>query len=183
MESRGIVVVTRDGGHGCIYTRTGRRFCDDPEREAAVLDRFRAAFDEAALWRALKTDWACLDCEIMPWNAKGAGLIKRHFTPVATAGRMGLTKAIEALRKAGGRDASHGQLLQSMERRREMTELCDTAYRRYSWPVDTIEDLKIAPFHLMATEGAVHVDKGTTATWRRSTRSAGMSRSSARPST
>ncbi len=159
MGSRGIVVVTRDGSHGCIYTRTGRRFFDDPERETAVLDRFRTAFDEAGLWRTLKTDWACLDCEIMPWNAKGAGLIKRHFTPVATAGRMGLTKAIEALRTAAERDASHEQLLHAMEHRREMTEQYDVAYRRYSWPVETIEDLKIAPFHLMATEGAVHVDK------------------------
>ena len=171
MGSRGIVVVTRDGAtsqrrfgvgdgsHGCIYTRTGRRFFDDPEREAAVLDRFRKAFEESGLWSTLKTDWACLDCEIMPWNAKGAGLIKRHFTPVATAGRMGLTKAIEALRKASERDASHEPLLHAMEQRRTMTEQYDIAYRRYSWPVETIEDLKIAPFHLMATEDAVHVDK------------------------
>jgi protein phosphatase len=33
------------------------------------------------------------------------------------------------------------------------------AYRRYSWPVETLDDLKLAPFHLLATEGAAHVDK------------------------
>jgi protein phosphatase len=33
------------------------------------------------------------------------------------------------------------------------------AYRRYCWPVTTIDDLKLAPFHLLASEGAVHVDK------------------------
>ena len=171
MGSRAIVVVTRDGetsrrrfgvgdgSHGCIYTRTGRRFFDDPEREAAVLDRFRRAFDESGLWKTLKTDWACLDCEVMPWNATGAGLIKRHFTPVATAGRMGLTNAIHALSRASERDASHEPLLEAMRQRRKMTEQYDIAYRRYNWPVETIEDLKIAPFHLMATEGAVHVDK------------------------
>ena len=171
MGSRGIVVVTRDdetarrrfgtteGGAGCVYTRTGRRFFDDPEREAAVLGRFRSAFKASGLWKTLKTDWACLDCEIMPWNAKGAGLIKRHFTPVATAGRMGLSSAIKALEHAAERDDSHRELLESMRRRREMTDLYDTAYRRYSWGVETIDDLKIAPFHLMATEGAVHVDK------------------------
>ena len=27
-----------------------------------------------------------------------------------------------------------------------MTERSDTAYRRYNWPVETIEDFKIAPF-------------------------------------
>jgi protein phosphatase len=34
-----------------------------------------------------------------------------------------------------------------------------TAYRGYCWPVNTIDDLEIAPFHLLASEGAVHVDR------------------------
>ena len=33
------------------------------------------------------------------------------------------------------------------------------AYRRYCWPVGDLNDLKLAPFHLLATEGSVHVDK------------------------
>jgi hypothetical protein len=33
------------------------------------------------------------------------------------------------------------------------------AYRRYCWPVNGLSDLKLAPFHLLATEGAVHADK------------------------
>ena len=33
------------------------------------------------------------------------------------------------------------------------------AYRRYCWPVASVADIRLAPFHLMATEGAVHVDK------------------------
>jgi protein phosphatase len=33
------------------------------------------------------------------------------------------------------------------------------AYRRYCWPVESLADLKLAPFHLLATEGAVHTDK------------------------
>ena len=132
MGSRGIVVVTRDddtaqrrfgitdGGTGCVYTRTGRRFFDDPEREAAVLGRLRAAFEASRLWKTLKTDWACLDCEIMPWNAKGADLIKHHFTPVATASRMGLAKTTpthyagrkhgtRATRRSSGRWSSAGR--------------------------------------------------------------------------
>ena len=34
------------------------------------------------------------------------------------------------------------------------------AYRAYCWPVAGLDDLKLAPFHLLATEGAAHVDKG-----------------------
>ena len=33
------------------------------------------------------------------------------------------------------------------------------AYRNYCWPVESLRDIRIAPFHVMATEGAVHVDK------------------------
>jgi protein phosphatase len=33
------------------------------------------------------------------------------------------------------------------------------AYRRYCWPVTTLSDYKLAPFHLLASEGAVHTDK------------------------
>ncbi len=33
------------------------------------------------------------------------------------------------------------------------------AYRRYCWPVKSLDDYRIAPFHLLATEGAVHMDK------------------------
>ena len=36
----------------------------------------------------------------------------------------------------------------------------ENAYRRYNWPVDGLDEgLKIAPFHVLATEGAVHADK------------------------
>jgi protein phosphatase len=32
-------------------------------------------------------------------------------------------------------------------------------YRQYCWPVSSLSDLKLAPFHLLATEGAIHADK------------------------
>src|SRR5438309_6582494 len=34
-----------------------------------------------------------------------------------------------------------------------------TAYRHYCWPVNSVTDLKLAPFHLLASEGRVHTDK------------------------
>jgi protein phosphatase len=33
------------------------------------------------------------------------------------------------------------------------------AYGRYCWPVTSLDDYRIAPFHLLATEGALHMDK------------------------
>ncbi len=34
-----------------------------------------------------------------------------------------------------------------------------TSYRRYCWPVHSVRDLKLAPFHLLASEGQVHTGK------------------------
>jgi protein phosphatase len=33
------------------------------------------------------------------------------------------------------------------------------AYRKYCWNVDSVSDLKLAPFHILATEGKVHIDR------------------------
>ena len=33
------------------------------------------------------------------------------------------------------------------------------AYRQYCWPVESLQGLKLAPFHLLATEGKVHIDQ------------------------
>ncbi len=41
--------------------------------------------------------------------------------------------------------------------RKEDIERFVAAYRHYCWPVGSLEDLKLAPFHLLATEGTVHV--------------------------
>ena len=33
------------------------------------------------------------------------------------------------------------------------------AYRNYCWEINSVDDYKLAPFHILATEGVVHVDK------------------------
>ena len=40
-----------------------------------------------------------------------------------------------------------------------MAQLYRDAYARYCWPVTSLDDVKLAPFHLLASEGAVHADK------------------------
>ena len=42
-----------------------------------------------------------------------------------------------------------------MDRLRKYRE----AYRRYCWPVASLTDYRLAPFHLLASEGTVHTDK------------------------
>ena len=171
MGSRAVVIACRDeraavrrfgipdAGIGIVYTRTGRRFFADAAVERAVLDRVNAALGERGFWERFDTDWICLDCEAMPWSAKAAALLRAQYGPVASASRIGLGAAVEALQRAGARGDATRELLERYRARAGMADAYARAYRRYCWPVASVDDLRIAPFHLLATEGAVHAER------------------------
>lgn len=50
-------------------------------------------------------------------------------------------------------------LKEDFERRGESARRFVDAYRNYCWSVESIEDYKLAPFHVLATEGHVHVQQ------------------------
>jgi protein phosphatase len=149
----------RDGRAGVCVTRTGRHFFDDPALEAALIERVAAAADAAGLWEELATEWLCLDCELMPWSAKAVELLQRQYAPVAAAAGASLPAALAALSAAEARGVDTGDLRDRVAARRDATARYGDAYRRYCWPVATIDDLRLAPFHLLATDGAVHTDR------------------------
>jgi protein phosphatase len=171
MGSRAVVVVCRNeevalerfgilqNELGIIYTRTGRRFFDDLEIERALLEIVRDALSHSGLWDRLGTDWACLDCELMPWSAKAQELIHQQYAAVGSAARSALPQALDALNAAAERGLDVSQLRDRFRLRLELATRYEAAYRRYAWPVSAVGDLRLAPFHLLATEGAVHVDK------------------------
>lgn len=174
MGSRAVVIVCRSEeaaerrfgvvgeGSGICYTRTGRRFFDDRELEAEFLQRVREAMTAAGLWEELETDWVLLDCELMPWSAKAQELLRRQYAAVGAASRASLLAARSALDTALGRGVETEAIEAIAERYREREEMAARyveAYRRYCWPVASLADLKLAPFHLLASERAVHVDR------------------------
>lgn len=187
MGSRAVVVICRDEaaaetrfgivgeGAGIIYTRTGRRFFDDRVMEEELLQRLRLAMDRSKFWDRLDTDWACLDCELMPWSAKARDLIQKQYAALGAAAKRSLADAISALSctaqrrdmeatfepgfNSSSRPASLHQTLEHYQNRLSEVDLFIDSYRRYCWPVSTVDDLRLAPFHLLATEGNVHVDR------------------------
>jgi protein phosphatase len=171
MGSRAVVIVCRDRDAarrrfgvaqdeiGACYTRTGRRFFNDGELERDFLVRVQTAVTKSALWEELATDWVCLDCELMPWSSKAQDLLRQQYAPTGAAAHAGLAAAISALRMASRHLPEASELTGRYEERRVMAEQYVAAYRRYCWTVRSLADLKLAPFHLLATEGAVHADK------------------------
>ena len=149
-----------DEGFGACYTRTGRRFFDDDELEAELIGRVRDAAEATGLFERLGSDWALLDCELMPWSAKAQELLRRQYAAVGAAARLGVGETVAALTAAAGRlDGDLSGLLERTRTRAEDAARFVDAYRRYCWPVRTVDELKLAPFHLLASEGAVHIDK------------------------
>lgn len=167
MGSRAVVVVCRDlnaarerfgvvdGRVGVCYTRTGRPFFPEPADEAEFIARIQAALSKAGFWDEFASDWFCVDCELMPWSAKARELLQRQYAPVGAAGVASLQAVIEVVEQspvAAGFSQIYSQRLDRLRKYRE-------AYRRYCWPVTTLADYRLAPFHLLASEGTVHIDK------------------------
>jgi protein phosphatase len=171
MGSRAVVVACRDakaakerfgvptGEVGAVVTRTGRRFFTDAKREAEFLDRLRGAFDQSGFWEEQKTNWALLDCELMPWSVKAQDLIRGQYAAVGAASRGALADVLPAMEAAAARGVDLGGLVPRTRERARLVQKYAEAYRRYCWPVRSLDDLKLAPFHLLATEGKVHIDK------------------------
>jgi protein phosphatase len=171
MGSRAIVVVCRnadvarerfgvlEGEQGICYTRTGRRFFENSALENELLSVIGSALDRSQFWERFKTDWVCLDCELMPWSAKALELVRQQYASVGTAARVGLGDAVSVLERASDRGMDVAALLERHRERQELADRFAKAYRHYCWPVESLRDIRVAPFHIMATEGAVHTGK------------------------
>ncbi|MGD8836654.1 MAG: polynucleotide kinase-phosphatase, partial [Desulfobacteraceae bacterium] len=187
MGSRAIVIVCRDDdvatdrfgvendGSGIVFTRTGRRFFNDNALEESLIEKIKEALDASKFWEKLETSWVCLDCELMPWSAKAKDLLKSRYAAVGSSATAALKDTISALEQVVERDdlekdftvpkksspqpVDIGKVLKWYKYRFEMVQDYQKAYRHYCWPVESLGDLKLAPFHVLATEKSVHVDK------------------------
>lgn len=167
MGSRAVIALCRDaeaasrrfdaraGETGAIWTRTGRAFFNDVAMGEALLARLRTAADAAGLWDELATDWVLLDAEIMPWSAKAGALIEAQYAPVAASAQVGLAAANHALARAAANGVEVGEIAERFAGRAERAGLYAKAWAPYVWPVSGVEDLKVAPFHVLASEGNV----------------------------
>ncbi len=147
-----------DGKAGVIYTRTGRPFFKDEKEEVAVIDRMIAAMDKSGLWKELATDWIVLDAELMPWSAKAQELLQRQYHPTHTAARASaeaLLNAINTGQSVEGLSALKEQAEKRLANAISMAETIDG----YCWSANSIEDYRIAPFHILAAEGSVFSDQ------------------------
>ncbi|MFD9120567.1 polynucleotide kinase-phosphatase [Streptomyces bottropensis] len=164
MGSRAVVLVCRDadaarerfgvdGPTGSLYTRTGRPFFDDEARTELVLGRIREAVAAAGLWEDLATDWVLLDAELMPWSLKASGLLRTQYAAVGAASGAVFPGALAALEGAAARGVDVGELLGKQRERAADAAAFTDAYRRYCWPTEGLDGVRLAPFQILAVQG------------------------------
>jgi len=86
----------------------------------------------------------------MPWSAKAQELLRRQYAPTGAAAKIGLSEAVAALQSTTDHVTEASSLLKHYRHRREMAEKYVEADRRYCWPVSSLADMRLAPFHIMA---------------------------------
>ncbi|MBP0019527.1 MAG: polynucleotide kinase-phosphatase [Cyanobacteria bacterium SBLK] len=145
---------------GVCYTRTGRQFFNNTVIEKQFLDRVVSALTRSQFWEKYNTDWVCLDAELMPWSAKAQSLLKDQYAAVGSAARHSLSEVESVLQKTCDRNMEGAkELLERFSYKKDAIAQYINAYRHYCWDARSVEDYKLAPFHILATEGEVHTDK------------------------
>ena len=147
---------------GVCYTRTGRRFFNDRNLETRFLGRVQSAATKSGIWDELERATGCaIDCRTNAVVGEGTGLA----SPAVRAHRGGCSRWLGCRQsplcasQATRLPETAPNLPSRYEKRGEMAEQYIEAYRRYCWTVYSLADLKLAPFHLLASEGVAHTDK------------------------
>lgn len=179
MGSRAIIVICKNEkvvldrfgieqeGIGVCYTRTGRSFFTDKELEQAFLSRLNIALEKSGFYEKHQTDWVCLDCELMPWSAKAQSLIQNQYAAVGSSAKNAIDETLIILEKSSERfKESNPENYQEMTgiqeifaNKKRMISDYIQSYQNYCWEVNDLDDYTLAPFHILATENAVHTDK------------------------
>jgi len=170
MGSRAVALICRDADvarsrfgaagveSGAVWTRTGRSFFG-PELTEQLLAKLRAAAEAAGLFDELETGWLLLDAELMPWSVKAEELIRTQYAAVGAAARTALPAAVRALEQAAAAGLDVAAVLARTRARQVNAAAFSAAYRRYCWPADGLDGVRIAPFQLLATDGSTYPDR------------------------
>lgn len=140
---------------GQVWTRTGRAFFAD-ELTAVFVDRLRAAAERAGLFDELDSPWVLLDAELLPWSAKAGALIRSQYASVGAAAGAALPAAVDVLETAVAAGLEVGDLLGRTRDRAANASAFREVYRRYRWPTEGLEGVRLAPFQVLASAGAAH---------------------------
>lgn len=159
MGSRGILFLFRDievgrkyvGREtlGVIYTRTGRRFFDI-ETEGKVLARINKSLTNSDYFNKYHTEFILLDAEIMPWNLKAKELISSQYAHVAENAILDRSILKGRIENAIENNGDLARWLNEYDEKLTNALVFKEVFQKYCWEINEIDQIQIAPFHLLA---------------------------------
>ena len=145
---------------GAVWTRTGRPFFPPP-LTAALLDRVRDGGRGGRAVRRARHVLAAPGRRTAALERQGRAAAQATSTrPSARPPGPRCPAAASALEQAAARGLPDvGELLDRTRSRLANADAFTAAYLRYCWATDGLAGVRVAPFQLLATEGAVYHDR------------------------
>ncbi len=158
---------------GAIWTRTGRPFFP-AALTADLADRVRRRPSRPGCSATWKPSGCSSTPNSCPGTLKAGQLLRDQYAAVGAAARAALPAAVAALEQAAGRplpanalpaDALPANtpalhtLLDHTRARMTNADAFTAAYLRYCWSTDGLAGVRVAPFQLLASEGAVYHER------------------------
>lgn len=134
---------------GVIHTRTGRRFFNE-EIEKKILSRINKGLISSDYFNKYDTDFLLLDSEIMPWNLKAKELINNQYAHVAENAILDRKLIKDKLKKAVNSNRNLENWLAEYEDKLNNAIIFKNVFQNYCWDIDDIDQIQIAPFHVLA---------------------------------
>jgi hypothetical protein len=104
------------------------------------------------VFRRVRSDWFVLDCELMPWSAKAQDLLRNQYAAVGASASHALRRCAASASASHPAEGDLSRLVDGLRQRAELVDKYIASYRRYCWPTEGLSGLKLAPFHLLASE-------------------------------
>ena len=135
-----------------IYSRRGLPFFRD-EEDRYISNKIQMLLKANNYFKKHNTGFVLMDAEILPWNAKGEGLLTNQYLPVLDSSKALNEKIYANLIDVKGLDDIKKEILYNLGN----IELYKKQLENYCWDCD-ITNIKIAPFHILAHENKTFFD-------------------------
>lgn len=168
MGSRGILFLFKDKEAGLkyvgretlgtIYTRTGRRFFNE-ETEFKIISRIHKGLTASNYFTKYGTEFILLDAEIMPWNLKAKELISSQYAHVSENAILDRSLLKNKIESAMGKNEDLKIWFKEYEDKLDNARVFRDVFQKYCWEINDIDQIQIAPFHLLAHSNETFFEK------------------------
>lgn len=129
-------------------------------REKGLFQHIETLMDASGIWDSTEANWLLLDCELMPWAISNEPIeeVTSLYAGLSAAGLTSLNAALAMLTRRANHNEFSALLEADLLADQKNLLSFQSLYRGYSAPVNRLEDIKVAPFHVLASDKGLYTD-------------------------